>query len=210
MRFSVALAAALFTLAAPAALAQAPRCQLVRIAEWPVRLQGGGHPVIEGEVNGRKVGILLDTGATVSVIMKSSVGKLGLNPRFTMQRLEGIGGETQVLVAMVDELKIAGAVRDHIRLRVAGERPFPGIDVVLGDDFFRHVDLEFDYARGAVRLFQPVNCRDSPLAYWDPDTPSVAMESDERIVIPVKVNGRKAYALLDSGEIGRASCRDRV
>lgn len=50
---------------------------------------------------------------------------------------------------------------------VAGEHD-PGYDVavLLGEDFFDQVDLEFDLAHKAVRLFQPKDCDRVSLAYW--------------------------------------------
>jgi hypothetical protein len=40
--------------------AQTQRCKLVLIAEWPLRAEQY-RPVIDGAINGQKIGILLDT-----------------------------------------------------------------------------------------------------------------------------------------------------
>jgi hypothetical protein len=84
-------------------------------------------------------------------------------------------------------------------VRVVGERPIPNVDFILGDDFFKLVDLEFDYAKGVVRVFQPENCKKSFLGYWDPNAQVVERENEDKIVIPIKVNGRAGRAMLDSG-----------
>jgi predicted aspartyl protease/tetratricopeptide (TPR) repeat protein len=181
------------------ALATAQQCQLVRIAEWEVNLQGG-LPIIEGAINGKKIGVLLDTGAFATLITKDSASRLGLGTRGARaEGMVGFGGESDVHVALIDELFIGGSTRKNLRVRVSGERPIRGVDFILGDDFFRTMDMEFDYGKRVVRLFQPRNCRDSPLAYWDKNAPFVEMDDGEKIVVPVTINGRPARALIDSG-----------
>ena len=77
--------------------------------------------------------------------------------------------------------------------------------MVLGEDFFSTVDVEFDLARNAVRLLKPNgDCDDVSLAYWAPGGASeVEMErmhhARPQINLPVMVNGQPAQALLDTG-----------
>jgi len=188
---------ALAALAFPALAADPPRCKLVRIVEWPVQFHRD-VPIIEGSINGTRISVLLDTGAEVSLLTKTTAEKLGLYARSTQEVLVGVGGESRMLVAWIDELRIGGAVRKGMRVRVGGERPLAG-DFILGDDFFKEHDLEFDYAKGVVRLFQPVDCKGVFLAYWDSNALQLPMENETGIVVPIKVNGRAARALLDSG-----------
>lgn len=199
-RFAAFCAPALVcaALASPALGADPPKCQLVRIAEWPVRLERN-LPVIEGSIDGKKVGILLDTGAYATVLTKAAAEKLGIAASPTATSMIGVGGESRIYLSRIQELRIGGAVRNNLRVRVAGERPIPGVDFILGDDFFRGLDLEFDYAKGVVRLFQPLGCKGASLGYWDANALQVPMEQGEKIILPVEINGRPARALLDSG-----------
>jgi predicted aspartyl protease/tetratricopeptide (TPR) repeat protein len=173
-------------------------CKLVRIAEWPVRLERN-LPLIEGAINGRKIGVLLDTGAYASIVTKDAAERLGLTTRDTAEFMYGVGGASRIQLARIRELRVGGATRENLRVRVGGERPIPGVEFILGDDFFKEVDIEFDYARRTIRLFRPVDCKDTPLAYWDRQALQVPMEDENKIVLPVKVNGKAARALLDSG-----------
>ena len=201
---TITLARALVALLAIAplpALANTGQCKLIRIAEWPVRFVGN-IPVVDGAINGKKIGVMLDTGAFASLITKAAAERLDLLTRGTAEYMVGVGGASQILVTRIDELNVAGAVRKGMRVRVGGERPIPGVDFVLGDDFFRAVDIEFEYAKGVVRIYQPKDCDKAWLAYWDRNAHQVAMENDNKIVIPVRVNGRTADALLDSGASG--------
>ena len=201
IRALIPAACASLALAFPAAGADAPKCRLLRVAEWPVKLERG-LPIIEGAINGKKVGILLDTGAVVSLVTKDSAAKLGLPTKGTGDYLLGTGGESRVLATRLDELRIGDAVRKNMGVRVAGERPIRGVDFILGDDFFKNLDLEFDYPKGVIRLFHAKDCKGTRLGYWDANALEVPLEGDGRIVFPVKINGRDASAMLDSGAAG--------
>jgi predicted aspartyl protease len=192
-------ALAILALLAPASIAaDVVRCRLVRIAEWPVRFERD-LPLIDGAINGKKISVLLDTGAYASILTKAAADRLGLATRGNYESMVGFGGESEITTARLDELHIAGAVRNNVRVRVGGERPIPGVDFILGDDFFRNADIEFHYSEGVVRIYQARDCAGTPLAYWDRSARSVAMEDDSKVVIAIRVNGRDALALLDSG-----------
>ena len=175
-----------------------PGCKLARIVEWPVQFRGG-VPVIEGAINGKKIGVLLDTGAFASVLTKAAADRLGVYTRATSEYMYGMGGETRLFVAMLDELRVGNMVRKDIRVRVGGERDLRGIDFVLGDDFFKELEIEFDYAKGVIRVFRAHECKGVSLSYWDRNAHQVPLEDNERLFVDVKVNGRPARALLDSG-----------
>ena len=186
--------------AAPAAAAD--RCELSQVGAWSVRLQRN-LPVVEGAINGRKAGILLDTGAYASMVTKDAARRFEMNTRDTGEYAMGVGGDSRVLMTRVQKLRIADAEVEGMRVRVVGERPIPGIDFILGEDFFRKVDVEFDYAKGAVRLFKPSSaCGNAFIAYWDAKALVVPLENSDKILFPVAINGVKAIAMLDSGASG--------
>src|SRR5437868_14505239 len=68
----------MLALALIAGAASAADCKLMRIEEWTVRLERN-QPVIDGEINNQKVGILLDTGAERSLITRSAAARLMLS-----------------------------------------------------------------------------------------------------------------------------------
>ena len=163
----VALRAMRTTLAAWAlALASAPSaapsgaCTLTRVAEWQVR-PTQGQPIIDGALNGQPIGIMVDTGATRSMIVRSAADRLDLVRRGTRaSRIMGIGGETAVETLSVDEIAVGSDVRHHWRMLVAGEHDLgPDVAVVLGEDFFGQADVEFDLAHDAVRFFEAAGLR---------------------------------------------------
>ena len=93
LRTFLAASAAIGLAMAGNAAAETPKCKLVRIAEWPVRVDHY-RPVVDGAINGQKIGILIDTGAAMSLVGRSAATRLGLTRYETGDRVFGVGGET--------------------------------------------------------------------------------------------------------------------
>ena len=188
------------------AFADAPSCRLSQVAEWPVRLERN-HLLVEGAINGQKVGVMLDTGASRTMLLRAAAERLGVSRQEAGRRYRafGFGGETNVEVASIDEFRIGQAVRKGWRIMVVGEHDFgEAVAVILGEDFLDQVDVEFDLARNAVRLFRADGCGGVSLAYWASEGVSVVdfepiFEAQPRIVLTVQINGKPVRAMLDSG-----------
>ncbi|MFO1306595.1 MAG: aspartyl protease family protein [Burkholderiales bacterium] len=182
----------------------APKCRLQKIVEWQVR-SIGRHMAVDGAINGQKIGIVLDTGASASVLFRASAKRLGLELKDTRERMYGVGGETKVDVTVVDEFRLGEVAVRGMRMRVAGERdPGEGFDLLLGEDFLRNFDIEFDLPNDAVRLWQPKDCERASLAYWTKDPVGEApiepvTDARRKIEVDVKLNGKTVHAILDSG-----------
>jgi predicted aspartyl protease len=189
-----------FAFSASTGAMAASNCQLAQIADWSVRIIAG-HLVVDGSVNGNKVGVALDTGG-ISGITRPAADRLGLTRRTARgYRLWGVGGEAYVESSLVGEFKVGELTRKDWDVMVAGDRDFgPSIDVILGEDVFSQVDLEFDLHHGRVRLFQAKGCESVVLAYWARQGASqVDLGQSQQIVVPVKINGQPVQAVLDSG-----------
>jgi predicted aspartyl protease len=206
LRHSIALiGAALIAVASGDVVAAQSDCKMVRLAEWQVQTKRNAL-VVDGSINQRKVGVMLDTGAGNTQILRSTAIQLGLTRQSIGSfRQFGVGGETDVEVATVEELKIGESSRRNWQMFVAGENDLGGdVGVILGEDFFRKVDVEFDLAHNMVRLYQPKDCEGASLAYWTKEGASVVDmarldEARPQIVLTVLINGRRVQALLDSG-----------
>ena len=198
MLFGAALALAV-------AWVDATACTMIKIAELPVRLVRN-KLIVDGAINGQKIGVLLDTGATFTWMMRSATDGLGLERHETRGGPAfAVGGPSKIEFTLVDEFKLGNASRKGWRMPVTGDREYGGdFAVALGEDFFSQVDLEFDLAHNAVRLFTPKDCDGVSLAYWTTEEPrEVAIDSfdDNRpqILMTVQINERPIKAMLDSG-----------
>ena len=195
------------------AAAAGSACKLVRIADLPVRLVKN-KLIVDGTVDDQKIGIALDTGAVMTLMLRQAADRLKLERRDGRgYRIFGIGGETKAETVLIDDFRIGQASRKGWRMLVAGERDFgEEFAVFLGEDFFSQVDVEFDLAHNAVRLFQPKNCDGVSLAYWTTEEPrEVAIEPIydymPRILLTVEINGQPVKAMLDSGAGGSVLTR---
>jgi predicted aspartyl protease len=174
-------------------------CKLVRIEQWPVRLERG-LPIIDGEINGQKAAILLDTGTATSFVTRSATARLGLT-RYESTGTEDPRVTSTLETTRIDELKIGTATRRNWNLPVLGTVDFGSqVSLVLGADFFAQADVEFDLPGNAVRLFQARDCEGVSLAYWARGgAATVPLEREPAILFPVSVNGRALRAMLDTG-----------
>jgi len=181
---------------------------MFKIADLPVRVVRN-KLIADGTINGQKTGIVLDTGSMMTLILRPATDRLGLQRQEARgYRIFGIGGETKAESVLIDDFRIGQASRKGWRMLVAGEHAIvEDAAVILGEDFFDQVDVEFDLAHNAVRLFQPKNCEGVSLAYWTTEElREVAIdpvyEYQPRIFLTVQINGQPVKAMLDSGAGG--------
>ncbi len=198
----VAAAAVGFTLAGPVLGAGSQQCKLIKIAEWPLNPRES-RPAIDGFINGQKIGVLLDTGMSGALLVRGTALRLGL----TRQQLRGsgvlgIGGESHSELAFIDELKISRSVRKNWQVETAGFGPNEdaGGGLLIGFEFFKDLELEFDLPQNMLRLFQAKDCDGVSLAYWAPGAASeVPVDVRGHLLVTVEINGKRITAALDSG-----------
>jgi hypothetical protein len=181
-------------------------CQLKEISEFHVA-RVGNSPVIDGQVNGQPIRILLETGAVDSSITDTAAHQLDLPIReYSNPIVVGVGGIERVQSAVVKELKIGRLVLKDYRISVIFKQIEDANGVAgfqLGADFLAHFTTEWDLAHGVVRLLHPQDCKLEELAYWSPGYFRVDLESvspfSPTFVLAVKVNGKSMKARLTSG-----------
>lgn len=183
-------------------------CKL-RSMEIPVRLVNH-RPIATVEVNGVALPMLVDSGAFYSFLQASTAAELQLPLRELPGdlRLEGYTGRIEAKRTKVDKIKIQSAEIPNVEFIVGGNELGSGIRGILGRNLLAAGDTEYDLARGVIRLVFPLGeCRDTNLAYWAGDAPVISEDLHRRdgaIRVPVRVNGRKLIAMLDTGAPGTA------
>jgi tetratricopeptide (TPR) repeat protein len=165
-RRGLIVALAILGLAVPAGRAFAG-CKLGKLAELPVTMVGS-RPVVSAQINGSDAQFIADSGAFFSMITPASAAqfKLALTPAPWGLRVRGVGGEINVSVATVKLFTLAGIPIRNIEFLVGGSEPGSGSAGVLGQNVFSIGDVEYDLAKGAIRLMHPDDCGRTTLAYW--------------------------------------------
>jgi len=181
-------------------------CQIGNVAAIPVEIDRN-ELLTPGQIDGRPIRALIDTGSSLSMIWRPALGRLGLRllnaPRRRPEiRLYGLGGESEVYTTYVEELHIQNFSATGIRLPVAGDLP-NGIDFIFGEDFLSRQSVEFDLRHHVVRTMETAGCTPSELPYWAKTysmADLIAAPRDAQAIrVDVLLNGHSVRAQLDSG-----------
>jgi predicted aspartyl protease len=185
-------------------------CIVEQRAEVPVTLIGG-QVLAAGRLDGKSVTFLIDTGAEKTLLSETSVKRLGL-PRdeWVSSHMQGIGGYERHPNAKLGSLELGG-----MALRRRGTEidstisvaPLPfisganrAIDGLLGADYLSSFDIAFDLRRGRMTLYDVSGCTGDFLPWTKPYAAIAASNPvPGRLLLPVRVNGRKMSAQIDSG-----------
>jgi len=206
LRLAIASLAACLT-AVPAVGADAPAsCTYIELAALPVKYAGPALvPTIAGSVNGKPARMLIDTGAYTSALTRGLVDTLQLKLHPTVSWVAGVGGETRLYEARIDDMVVGPTSSGTTIMRVIGETgSLPWFDAIVGAPFLMQADLEVALAEREIKFFRPRNCKDSFLAYWTGVPVSVIpyawrYAQGENPQFTVEVNGQAFDAIIDTG-----------
>ena len=163
----------------------------------------GLRPLIPAQVNGRDAKFLLDSGAFYSLMSTAVAADLNLKLSVSGITLNGVGGATRTWLTKVQDFAFLGATFHDVEFLVSGSEV--GSSGVIGQNLLSHFDVEYDLAKGAIRLFKPVGCSRTKLAYWTGgqafslmDINTIERYNPHTIGVAY-VNGYKIKAMFDTG-----------
>lgn len=209
MAFLALMGAVLAAQAAPSHGAGAP-CRPHPIAEIKVVMRGarGLRPIVAAEINGEPAQMMLDTGAIMTFVYRTSLDRLHLNtvPMPGGVRLTSMGQPIDAEVSAAHSLVFGARFERDAPLAVEDDRDYGAwTDGLLGQPELGDADIEFDFAHGAMRLFAPDDCINQTGAYWAKPGEAVAvveLEPRSRQARPfgrITINGVSLMAMFDSG-----------
>ena len=172
------LAALIFPKAASAQDGWPDDCKLERLAELPMTMKSG-HVTIPAAINGKEVTLGIDTGGPFSSLTLAAAHRIG-----------NVGHR--------DDLRIGD--HDLNRVYMAWMESFSGVDGLIAPDVLDRYDAEFDFGDNTFRLFKPHPCAGRAV-YWTGSYTVIAftLTNDGHVRVPVTLDGRNAYAILDTG-----------
>jgi tetratricopeptide (TPR) repeat protein/predicted aspartyl protease len=183
-------------------------CKLGKMAELPVTMSNL-KPVVTAQINGVDARFVADSGAFFSMITQAGAAqynlKLGAAP-FGLY-IKGIGGTVEPSVATVKVFTLAGIPVHNVEFLVGGSTIGRSESIgVLGQNLFRIGDVEYDLARGVIRLMRAEDCGHALLAYWVKPSESYSMMDIERATPQSPhttgtafINGARIRVMFDSG-----------
>ncbi len=116
----------------------------------------GNHIFVTGEVGGKAMRFMIDTGAHSSIIHDGSAKEAGLEIGPYDQEIHGVAGSQKAAVTKVSSLKLGDAVIEGRKLLATDFLALGGgpgkFDVIFGADFLRELDACISYREGRMFL----------------------------------------------------------
>jgi hypothetical protein len=201
---SVFAAAVMAVLCVSAAAAEED-CRLTLAASLPMLPGVPGRVAIPAGFAGKDGTLLIDTGSPISGLAPSGAARLGLEPHVITSdarlRFPYAGGDVTHYVKF-KEFKLGDmtAPTGQFIIMPLDTRETDGL---IGADFLRQFDVEFDFANGKVNLFQPHPCK-GKVVYWTNTAPVATVPvhntaNDPHLRVELKLDGKTVPAIIDTG-----------
>jgi tetratricopeptide (TPR) repeat protein/predicted aspartyl protease len=179
---------------------------LAKLAELPVTMNGH-TPIVSARVNGMDARFIADTGAFFSNVTPQSAAKfrLAFEPLPFGFYTVGATGRADVKLGLAKEFSVLGVPLHHVEFLIGAPQLGGSVDGLLGANFLTLQDAEYDLANGAIRFFEPKDCGDAEMAYWNQDQTWSELDIEpiepdaDHIIAHVAVNGVSIRAIFDTG-----------
>ena len=197
--------AAGLVLAAFAAVAggQAARaaCSVGKLAELSVTMQGR-RPMTSVQINGHNLNLIVDNGRSLSQLNSPLADELKLSPHVLRNwRIKSAGEDNRLQMATVD-VSVAGTTMPGVDFVVA---PMLYANGAIGRNVLNVSGVEYDLAKGVVRLFKTTGCENTDMAYWANGSGFFTVDTrfmPERlhpVILEAQVNGQPVKVMFDTG-----------
>jgi tetratricopeptide (TPR) repeat protein/predicted aspartyl protease len=183
-------------------------CKIGKIAELPATMIDM-HPMVTAQINGVDASFIVDSGAFYSMLSPAAAAEFKLNsyPAPFGLFVRGTGGSASVSVAKVKVFTLAGVPIHNVEFLVGGGDTGGGSVGLLGQNVLRIGDVEYDLAKGAIRLIREEGCKNVNLAYWVTGTSQPFSMMDIQWTTPqsphttgtATINGVNIRVMFDTG-----------
>jgi predicted aspartyl protease len=188
-------------------------CRLQLAATLPIENKHPWRVIVPAQVEGKSVRMIIDTGSSHSALSQEAADRLGI--------------KTSIIAGMRPYLPYAGGEAKYYAKTkgfTLGSMTAPKAlffimpvkmeeaDGLIGADFLRHFDLEFNFADHTLNVFAPHRCP-GQVVYWTDaanvavlpfhmattDRNDVVSMLDPHIRFTMSLDGRDVPAILDTG-----------
>jgi predicted aspartyl protease len=183
-----------------AACEQNSGCDLVKVAQTPIHIRRDAL-IVEVSINGHPARMLLDTGATRSLVSEPAKQRLGLveDRRFLTAHV-GIGATTVQADVSIDNITIGTAPMSVERIGVGAIPDSVAADGLLGIDILGDFDLDIDEPKRLLSLYGVRRC-DTADPPWDESAiPIHGITTRYGLLrMPFEIDGVEGTAVIDTG-----------
>lgn len=179
-------------------------CRYERVTDVPARLVQG-HILVPAAINHTPVQLIVDTGATTSMLTTEAVASLGLpTDPFRTTTVHGTGGVVVTHDTSIQSFRLgsedwlgSSMTTGHLPSHYQEEPPVVGL---LGADRLTEFDVELDLPQQRMTLWRVQHCDGNFVPWKGPHySLTLARYQPNRMVARVIVNGQSVAALVDWG-----------
>ncbi len=118
-----------------------------------IAMDSRGHFVTTARMNGRRIKVLVDTGATSVAINQSTARRLGIHLKKSdfRYKVNTANGTIKAAVAMIDEIQIGRIIVKNVQASVVGDKSLSS--TLLGMSFLKELH-KFEIANSELVLTQ--------------------------------------------------------
>jgi predicted aspartyl protease len=175
-------------------------CNLVKVAEVPLEARNRLF-VVPVTMNGHRLDMVLDTGASVSVLDEAVVRRLGIpQDGRTATTVVGPSGGMPRADANVEALRLGDLPLDISRMPVSSFVGWTGIGGLLGVDVLREYDLDIDEPHHTLTLYRVRRCEQAAPPWAEQAAQVDGVSTRMRwMEAPIEVDGVTGMATVDTG-----------
>ena len=181
-------------------------CQVAPAATFELKLQNA-LLFVPVNIQGSTVQALLDTGAEKSAVTSSIVTKLQLlDDRRNGTLMSGVGGlGIAHSDALIEQFSFAGYRSDAGHFAVIDDPKLatkvPDFGAIIGADFLENFDLDLDEQHRRLTVYRVTGACSGHFLPWTEPYTALPLDttSGGRLLLPVRIDGVKLTALLDTG-----------
>ena len=193
--------ACLLTAVLPGA-ASAQTCGLREFASIDL-LPNSEVPVVEMQIGGRTLHMMIDTGGVYSSLNADVVDALKVSQHDIKNGMEvyGAGGEQYKAYVEAPDFKLGAIALDKYPMMVAHHAlTGNGIDGTLAPDFLSRFEVDFDFAAHKLNFFAPDHCP-GKVVYWSDAYVEIPFKVDNitHVTVPMALDGHETSATIDTG-----------
>lgn len=180
-------------------------CRLTLAASLPIDPSNIHRVIIPAEIDGKPLRLFIDTGSPFTGITPAAAQRLQADVHLITGELRPIfpyaGGQVTHF-AKVKQFTLGGMTAPRAQFVIMPHEETDA-DGLLGADFLRQFDVEFDFANAKVNLFAPHPCN-GKVVYWT-QTETVSMipfraeQSDPHLRLDLVLDGKSVPAIIDTG-----------